>query len=107
MTPSSTSASLDAAFQRVREMDVSLGEQLRTFADAARQRTPGFAEAVDRLVERIRQNGVGQSAPRSGDPMPPFVLPDDAGHLVTLDQLLSQGPVAVVQRQFLWPGGDD
>ncbi len=102
MTPSSTSASLDAAFQRVREMDVSLGEQLRTFADAARQRTPGFAEAVDRLVERIRQNGVGQSAPRSGDPMPPFVLPDDAGHLVTLDQLLSQGPVAVTFHRGHW-----
>ena len=102
MTPSSNSADLDAAFERVREMDVSLGEQLRTFADAARQRTPGFAEAVDRLVERIRQNGVGQSVPRSDDPMPPFVLPDDAGHLVTLHQLLSHGPVAVTFHRGHW-----
>ena len=78
----------DEAFKRVRDMDASLDEQLRAFADAARQRRPDFAAAVDRLVERLRQYGVGDAAPQAGEPMPPFVLPDDAGHMVSLDQLL-------------------
>jgi peroxiredoxin len=72
-----------------------MGEQLRAFADASRQQQPDFAAAIDRLVERLRQHGVGGSAPKPGESMPPFVLSDDAGHLVHLDQLLRRGPVAV------------
>lgn len=94
--------SFDEAFQRVREMDASLDEQLRTFADSARQRRPDFAAAVDRLVERLRRYGAGGAAPQAGEPMPPFVLPDDAGHMVSLDQLLTQGPVAVTFHRGHW-----
>jgi len=94
--------SFDEAFQRVREMDASLDEQLRTFADAARQRRPDFAAAVDRLVERLRRYGAGGTAPQAGEPMPPFVLPDDAGHMVSLDQLLTQGPVVVTFHRGHW-----
>ena len=87
---------------RARELDASLGEQLRAFADAARQGQPHFAEAVDRLVERLRRYGAGESAPRPGEPMPPFVLPDDTGHLVSLEQLLDQGPIAVTFHRGHW-----
>jgi peroxiredoxin len=93
---------LDGAFERARELDVSLGEQLRAFADSARQRRPDFAAAVDRLVERLSRYGAGDAAPRAGEPMPPFVLPDDAGHMVSLDQLLAQGPVAVTFHRGHW-----
>lgn len=102
MTHSAGGESLDEAFKRVRDMDASLGEQLRAFADASRQRQPDFAAAIDRLVERLRQHGVGDSAPRSGESMPPFVLSDDAGHMVHLDQLLRQGPVAVTFHRGHW-----
>jgi peroxiredoxin len=102
MTPSTGGESLDQAFMRARELDASLGEQLRAFADAARQRQPHFAEAVDRLVERLRRYGAGESAPRPGEPMPPFVLPDDTGHLVSLEQLLDQGPIAVTFHRGHW-----
>jgi len=94
--------SFDEAFKRVRDMDVSLDEQLRAFADAARQRRPDFAAAVDRLVERLRQHGAGDAAPRVGGPIPPFVLPDDAGRMVSLDQLLDRGPVAVTFHRGHW-----
>ena len=94
--------SFDEAFKRVRDMDASLDEQLRAFADAARQRRPDFAAAVDRLVERLRQHGAGDAAPRVGEPIPPFVLPDDAGHMVSLDQLLNHGPVAVTFHRGHW-----
>jgi peroxiredoxin len=93
---------LDEAFEHARELDASLGEQLRAFADSARQRRPDFAAAVDRLVERLRRHGAGESAPQVGEPMPPFVLPDDSGHMVSLDQLLAHGPVAVTFHRGHW-----
>jgi peroxiredoxin len=94
--------SLDEVFKRVRDLDLSLGEQLRAFAETVRQRTPDFAAAVDRLVERLRKYGAGESAPQVGEPMPTFVLPDDTGHLVSLDELLSRGPVAVTFHRGHW-----
>src|SRR6266481_2465469 len=93
---------LDAAFRRVRDLDVSVAEQLRAFADAGRQSNPDFAAAVDRLVERLRQYGAGESAPEPGDPLPPFVLPDDSGRMVSLHELLTQGPVAVTFHRGHW-----
>jgi peroxiredoxin len=94
--------SLDEAFKRVRDLDLSVGEQLRSFADTARQQNPDFAAAVDQLVERLRTQGAGQAAPHVGEPMPTFVLTDDSGHLVHLDELLSRGPVAVTFHRGHW-----
>ena len=94
--------SFDEAFKRARDMDAPLDEQLRAFADATRQGRPDFADAVDRLVERLRRNGAGNAAPGVGETMPTFVLPNDTGHLVGLDQLLTRGPVAVTFHRGHW-----
>jgi peroxiredoxin len=102
MTANVSGESLDEAFQRARDLDASLSEQLREFAEAARTRSPDFAAAVDRLVERLRRHGAGASAPQIGERMPPFVLPDDAGQMVTLDQLLQEGPLAVTFHRGHW-----
>jgi peroxiredoxin len=99
---SATPESFEQAFQRVSDMDVSLSEQLQAFAESTRQRRPEFAAAVDRLIDRLRQSGAGESAPQPGDPMPPFHLTDDRGHLVTLEQLLAAGPVAVTFHRGHW-----
>src|SRR4030095_15152152 len=92
----------DDAFKRVRDMDASLDEQLRAFGDGARQRRRDLTAAVDRLVRRLRRCGAGESAPQAGEAIPPFVLPDDTGHMVNLDQLLTQGPVAVTFHRGHW-----
>lgn len=55
--------SFDEACNRVHDMDAPLNEQLRAFADAVRQWRPDFADAVDRLVERLRVNGAGTPLP--------------------------------------------
>jgi len=94
--------SLDDAFRRVRDLDVSLREQLRTFAETARRDQPEFSAAVDRLVTRLRQYGAGESAPQIGEPMPPFLLPDETGQMVSLDELLNRGPVAVTFHRGHW-----
>ena len=93
---------LDDAFRRVRDLDVSLREQLRTFAETVRRGRPEFAAAVDRLVTRLHQYGAGESAPQVGEPMPPFLLSDETAQMVSLDELLNRGPVAVTFHRGHW-----
>jgi peroxiredoxin len=93
---------LKLAFQRCRDMEGTLNEHLRAYADAGREIFPAYGEAVDRLVERLGQNGGGENAPRPGEVMPPFMLPGDNGELVALSSLLAQGPVAVMFFRGHW-----
>jgi peroxiredoxin len=102
MTTNALRQELETAFQRIRGMDASLNEQLQAFASDARKRRPDLAEAVDRLVDRLRQNGAGESAPKPGEPMPSFSLPDHSGRLVSLQRLLADGPVAVTFHRGHW-----
>ena len=102
MTSKPLAAALEEAFERCRNLDASLNERLQALADSVRTLNPSFAEAVDRLVNRLQQSGAGASAPRPGDRMPPFVLPDETGRLVSLEQLLRKGPAAVVFHRGHW-----
>src|SRR4051812_1768801 len=92
---------LKHAFQRCRDMDGTLDEQLRAYADASRDVFPAYGEAVDRLVTRLNGGG-GETAPRPGDAMPSFMLPDESGRLVALSSLLESGPVAVMFFRGHW-----
>src|SRR5262249_11911376 len=102
MTSNLGGQELDAAFRRARDLDASVSEQLRAFADAGRQSNPDFAAAVDRLVERLREHGAGGAAPEPGEPLPPFVLADDSGQMGRLKELLARGPVAVTFHRGHW-----
>jgi peroxiredoxin len=102
MTADFGTETLDDAFRRVRDLDVSLSEQLRSFAENTRQERPEFAAAVDRLIDRLRRYGAGDSAPKPGEPMPSFVLPDENGDRVSLDDLLDEGPVAITFHRGHW-----
>jgi peroxiredoxin len=93
---------LKLAFQRCREMEGTLDEQLQAYAAAGREIFPAYSEAVDRLVVRINENGGGENAPRPGQRMPSFVLPDESGRLVTLPSLIERGPIAVMFFRGHW-----
>src|SRR5689334_14948701 len=93
---------LQRAFQHCRDMEGTLREQLEAYAAASRGIFPAYGEAVDRLVERVNQNGGGENAPRPGDAMPDFMLPDESGKLVTLNSLIANGPVAVMFFRGHW-----
>jgi peroxiredoxin len=93
---------LRQAFLRCRDMEGTLGEQLEAYAAAGREIFPAYSDAVDRLVERIHENGGGENAPQPGDVLPPFILPDEAGRLVSLPSLLEQGPLAVMFFRGHW-----
>src|SRR6266702_708888 len=93
---------LKLAFQECRDMEGTLNEQLEAYAAAGREIFPAYGEAVDRLVTRIHENGGGENAPRPGDPMPAFILPDETGRLISLQSLLARGPIAVMFYRGHW-----
>ena len=83
-------------------MEASLAEQLEVYSGEVRRYLPAYADAVDRLVERLSRSSAGVTAPRPGESMPAFVLPDENGRLVSLDSLLRSGPVAITFHRGHW-----
>jgi peroxiredoxin len=102
MSATQTQTELQQAFARLSESNLSLGEQLAAAALSVRSRRPDFADAVDRLVERLQEHGAGAGAPQVGDQMPTFNLPDENGRLINLEELLTRGPVAVTFHRGHW-----
>src|SRR3974377_881424 len=102
MTSKPLAEALEEAFQHCRDMDASLSERLDSLAQAVRKLSPPFADAVDRLLTRPQQRCVGAAPPQVGEPLPPFHLPDEAGRIVSLSELLSKGPVAVTFHRGHW-----
>jgi len=102
MTEKSLSEALHEAYIEARDMDASLAERLQAFADSVRRLGPHFQETVDKLVARLKEQGVGENAPKPGEPMPLFALPDESGRLVSLDTLLEKGPVAITFHRGYW-----
>jgi peroxiredoxin len=93
---------LEDAFQTQRQRGVALSERLRAIADLVRERGPTFAAAVDSFVGRLEAAGAGASAPKVGEPMPLFIMPDQEGQLVALQNLLGDAPVVVVFHRGHW-----
>lgn len=93
---------LRQAFEQARDLDGSMGERLKSYADAVRQLHPTFAVIVDRFIDRLKENGAGHAAPKPGDVMPPFVLSDENGRLVGLKDLIAHGPAVVTFNRGHW-----
>ena len=92
----------EQSVQAAIELDASLNERLAVIAAAVRRLDANFADAVDRLVGRLEQQGAGAMAPAPGDVMPAFLLPDDEGRLVGLAEILLQGPAVVTFQRGHW-----
>jgi peroxiredoxin len=95
-------ATLDEAFRYCRDMDTFLQERLEAFSEATRDLIPGYQEAVDRMVHRFKSFDAGQTAPKPGEKMPPFAMPDEQGRVVTLGALLADGPLAMTFHRGHW-----
>ena len=102
MSEPSFSEILEACTERCRTMDAPLSDRLSAFANDVRRLSPEFADIVDRMVSRLQLAGAGSSAPSMGEPMPNFVLPDQDGRLVSLEQLLADGQVVVAFHRGHW-----
>jgi peroxiredoxin len=102
MNETQTQQELRQAFERLNESNLSLSEQLDAASRAVKERRPDFADAIDRMVGRLKEGGAGARAPQAGDVMTPFYLPDESGRIVSLDDLLQHGPVAVTFHRGHW-----
>lgn len=99
MTEAST---LDEAFKKICAMESPLGERLALFTAAVAEHGRPFALAYDNLVAQISRAGASGGAIAVGETMPAFLLPDDRGQLMSLDELLAAGPVVLSFNRGHW-----
>ncbi|RAZ92443.1 AhpC/TSA family protein [Mesorhizobium hawassense] len=92
----------EQSVQAAIELDAPLNERLAVVAAAVRRLNSEFADAVDRLVERLERQGAGAMAPSPGEPMPGFLLPDEEGRLVSLAEILAKGPAVITFQRGHW-----
>lgn len=93
---------LRKALLRARDLDAPVNQRLQFYADALRAHHIVFAEAVDHLVAQLEMVGAGALAPKIGEAMPSFLLPDNSGHLVSLLDVLRDGPAAIAFHRGHW-----
>jgi peroxiredoxin len=93
---------LEICTEKCKHMDAPLRDRLSAFADDVQRLSPEFAAIVDRMLKRLYDSGAGLGAPDVGDEMPPFVLTDENGKLVSLDQLLEKGQVVISFNRGHW-----
>ncbi len=102
MSGMSIAEELERCTNRCRNMDAPLAARLEALAVDVASLAPDFTEIVERMIARLRTAEVGQSAPQRGEPMPPFLLPDQASRLISLDSLLAEGPVVLSVNRGGW-----
>jgi peroxiredoxin len=93
---------LEETYRQCCEMDASLNERLAHFATVSRELNLSYAGLVDQLVERLQESNAGVGGPQPGDPMPPFLLTDQTGRMVSLSDVINDGPVALIFHRGHW-----
>jgi peroxiredoxin len=100
--PTDIVAELERSVGEAMRMDAPLDARLKVIRDRVRALSTVFATAVDRMVERLENQAAGASAPAAGEEMPPFLLPDETGRLVSLAELIAEGPAAICFVRGHW-----
>jgi peroxiredoxin len=90
------------AFAQAAALDAPLSERLAAFFDWTRPIRPEIHEAYLRIVKRLEGLRLAEIGPKIGEPMPDFILPDQNGHLVTLEVLCREGPVVLCFNRGHW-----
>ena len=90
------------AFEEARTSEAPLSDRLRIIANVVAGQFPEFNETVEEFVGRLERARAGTSAPAIGERLPSFLLPDQDGHLVSLESLLGDGPLVVAFVRGHW-----
>lgn len=94
--------SLPEALAAILSQDLPMSQALAAYAAELRRLNPTIASAYDNLVARLHSSDIGTGAPKVGEPMPDFVLPDQDGRLVRLDDFTRKGPVVISINRGHW-----
>ena len=90
------------AFDAIRAAGGPLASQLARYFEAMAARNPAAGKAYDDVVAQLVAAGAGAGAPKAGDRLPGFLLPDGQGRLVALADLLAAGPQIVSLNRGNW-----
>lgn len=93
---------LAEAFEDICASEAPLNERLAAYAEKLRELNFPFAEAYDNLVARVLTGEVGGNAPAVGQVMPDFILPGRDGRLVSLDDVVQNGPAVISFNRGHW-----
>ncbi|WP_413796854.1 peroxiredoxin-like family protein [Streptomyces iranensis] len=82
---------------------MSLNEELRAFREVQQRQDPAGARAVkERAARELAESGQGKRALAVGARAPHFSLPSATGRTVTLEALLSRGPLVLTFYRGAW-----
>ncbi len=90
------------AFALASGMDGSLKERLATYREHSGRLRPEIAAIYQKLVDHLEALVAGTVGPAVGDEMPEFLLPDQNGQLVSLENLLLTGPIVLSMNRGHW-----
>jgi peroxiredoxin len=80
----------------------TLKEQTNAKIQAGREANPYFMKNVDEIIAKAKEFQQGDKAITLGKIAPDFVLPNPKGILISLANLLTQGPVVVTFYRGSW-----
>ena len=92
----------DPAFDAAHKLKAPLADQLAQFIIAFNDRAPEVGVAYQSLIEKLTRAGTGSEAPQEGDRLPPFLMPDIEGRLVSSEDLLAGGPLVISFNRGHW-----
>ena len=80
----------------------TLKEKTDAKIEAGREANPDFMKNVDEIIARAKEFQQGDKAIELGKIAPDFVLPNQKGILLSLTNLLTQGPIVVTFYRGSW-----
>jgi peroxiredoxin len=95
-------SSLTDIFEEARRMEGSLASRLLHYAAGLGQAAPALALAYEAFITRLRAAEAGEGAPKVGEALPPFLLPDQESSLVSSEELIASGPLVVSFNRGHW-----
>jgi len=93
---------LAEAYAEICATPAPMQARLEAYASQLRHLNAPLASAYDELVVRLSAGKAGKDAPAIGDAMPPFRAPDQNGRLVSLADMIADGPLIVSCNRGNW-----
>jgi peroxiredoxin len=87
---------------RLSRRPMALSERLEAIVREMRAGNPEGMAVVDRFVARLEAARAGSTAPALGEALPPFLMPDHEGGLVSLADITGERPLVVVFHRGHW-----